>query len=41
MQNSVSLALFLDNGTILEDAYSRIMALMTVSVLYDPKLVTS
>ncbi|KAG9240474.1 polysaccharide lyase family 8 protein [Calycina marina] len=29
MQNSVSLALFMENGTILTDAYTRIMALMT------------
>ncbi|KAG9240025.1 polysaccharide lyase family 8 protein [Calycina marina] len=31
MQNSISLALFLENSTILEDAYTRIMALMTFS----------
>lgn len=37
MQNSVSLALYTNNATILQDAYSRAMSVMTVS----PRVISS
>lgn len=38
MQNSVTLALFTDNSTILADSMTRAMSVMTVSIFHGIKI---